>query len=325
MNKKNIEAIEEAISLIEKSNNVFIASHTNPDGDSLGSSIALTLALRKIEKRVFLLKSDIIPNDFKFLPGINLIEKYDDLDAIDLFIALDCGDKDRLGDNKEIFEKSRNTINIDHHISNNNFSDINIVDSSSSATGELVYRLIKQMNIEIDKDIATNLYTALSTDTGSFKYESVSSDTHRIAADLLDQGIDKKMINIKLYENMSFIRMKLFIKSLTTLETFNDGKIAIVIVTQEMLKETGADLEDTEGIISFIRKIETVEVACILKEIDIKNIKVSMRTKEYLDASKICNKFSGGGHKRAAGCTINEDIEKTKELIVKSIQEDMGY
>ncbi len=117
--------------------------------------------------------------------------------------------------------------------------------------------------------------------------------------------------------------MKLFIKSLATLETFNDGKIAVVEVTQEMLKETEASLEDTEGIISFIRKIATVETACILKEIEKNNIKISMRTKEYMDASQICSNFEGGGHKRAAGCTINDSIENAKEIIVKSIQENM--
>lgn len=324
MKNKSIESMEEAIDLIKKSNRIAIASHVNPDGDNLGSSIALTLALKKIKKNVTLLKSDIIPKDFEFLPGIDLIETKDDnLINTDLFIALDCGDPERLGDNKKIFEQTKKTINIDHHVSNTNFAHINVVDSTSAATGELIYNLIKQMNIEIDKDIATNLYTAISTDTGSFKYDSVSPDTHRIAADLLERGIDKNIINIKLYENMSFTRMKLFIKSLATLETFNDGKIAVVEVTQEMLKETEASLEDTEGIISFIRKIATVETACILKEIEKNNIKISMRTKEYMDASQICSNFEGGGHKRAAGCTINDSIENAKEIIVKSIQENM--
>lgn len=324
MNKKAIENMKEAIDLIKKSKSITIASHINPDGDNLGSSIALALALKKINKKVTLLKSDFIPSDFKFLPGIDLIETKDDsvIDN-DLFIALDCGDLERLGDNKKVFEETNKTINIDHHISNTNFALINVVDSSSSATGELVYNLIKQINIEIDKDIATNLYTAISTDTGSFKYDSVSPNTHRIIADLLDYGIDKNKINIELYESMSFIRMKLFIKSLTTLETFNHGKIATVNVTQEMLKETGASLEDTEGIISFIRKIASVEVACMIKEIEKNNVKISMRTKEYMDASHICSKFEGGGHKRAAGCTINNSIENAKKIIVNSIQENM--
>ena len=325
MNKEILLNMGKAIDLIKESTNIFIASHINPDGDNLGSSLALALALKKQNKNIRVLKSDIIPVDFTFLPGINLIKEYDDkLDDVDLFITLDCGDENRLGQNKSLIEKAKKVINIDHHISNTRFGDINIVYSEVTATGELIYHFIKQMNIEIDKDIATNIYTAISTDSGSFKYESVSSNTHRIIVDLLDIGIDKADININLYENMSFTRMKLFIKSLTTLETFNNGKIAIVEVTQDMLKETGASLEDSEGIILFIKKLDTVEAACVLKELEKDDIKISLRTKKYLDASYVCNKFDGGGHKRAAGCTIYKDIKEAKALIIKSIQESMG-
>lgn len=324
MNRKLLLNIEKATDLIKNSKNIFIASHINPDGDNIGSSLALVLALKKNNKNVYVLKSDIVPRSFVFLPGIDLIEDYNqEMGKIDLFIALDCGDENRLGKNKVLFENAKKTINIDHHISNTNFGNVNIVDSKASATGEIIYSFIKHLNIDIDKEIATNLYTAISTDTGSFKYENVTSETHKIIANLLDAGIDKSSININLYENMSFTRMKLFIKSLTTLETFNDGKIAVVKITQDMLKNTGASLEDSEGIISFIRKLETVEAACILKELEKENIKISLRTKKYLDASLICDKFNGGGHKRAAGCNIYKNIEESKDLIINSIKESM--
>lgn len=324
MNNNLDKNIKDGIGLIERSENIFLASHINPDGDNLGSMLGLAIALQSIGKNVTILKSDIIPSDFKFLPGSNLIQKYDETQGnIDLFITLDCSDTDRLGDNKKLLEKSNCILNIDHHISNTGFGDVNIVDSTASATGELVYYVIKEMNIELTQEIATNLYTAINTDTGSFKYDSVTSVTHRIVADLLDTGFDKKMINTNLYENMSFTRMKLFIKSLTTLQTFNNDEIAIITVTQDMLKETGATLEDSEGIISFIRKLSTVEAACLLKEIDKEDIKISLRTKNYLDASKICGEFDGGGHKRAAGCTIYKTIEESQKSIVKSIQKHM--
>lgn len=324
MNKIILADIKEAIDLIKESENIFIASHVNPDGDNLGSSLALALALKKANKKVSVLKSDIIPDTFKFLPGIDTISSFDNnCEGIDLFIAVDCGDEERLGDNKCLLVEANNVINIDHHISNTNFGDINIIDSDAAATGELIYYLIKEMGIEIDKDIATNIYSAISTDTGSFKYESVSSNTHRIIADLLDTGIDKADINIKLYENMSLTRMKLFIKAMTTLEILSQGKIVILNITQEMLRETGANMEDSEGIIAFIKKLDTIEVACILKELRENEIKVSLRTKKYADASLICEKFNGGGHKKAAGCTIYNDIDKARELILKSIQEEI--
>lgn len=324
MNKNLSIKMVEAVELIRQSETILIASHINPDGDNIGSSLALTLALKKINKNVFILKSDSVPNSFSFLPGIDLIKEYDNkLKDIDLFIVLDCGDEDRLGENKSILKIANKTINIDHHISNTNFGDVNIVDSEAAATGELIYHFIKQIDVELDKDIATNLYTAISTDTGSFKYESVTGDTHRIIADLLDYKIDKNNININLYESMNFTQMKLFIKSLASLETFNNAEIAIIKVTQEMLEETGASLEDAEGIISFVRKISTVEAACVLKELDSENIKISLRTKKYLNASKICEQFNGGGHKRAAGCTIYKPIEQAKELIIKAIQTEL--
>lgn len=325
MNKDIIKEIKKAVALIERSNNIVIASHINPDGDNLGSSLALTLALKKFNKKVSIIKSDIIPDTFSFLPGIDLMQDLDNnLDDVDLFIALDCGDKDRLGDNKSILKHANNTINVDHHISNTNFGDVNIVVSDAAATGELVYYIIKEMNIEIDQDIATNLYSAISTDTGSFKFESVTSNTHKIVAELLDTGIDKADINIKLYENMSLTRMKLFIKALTTLEILNNGKIVIMEVTQDMLEETHSSMEDTEGIIAFIRKLDTVEVACLMKELEEEEIKISLRTKKYADASLICEKFNGGGHKRAAGCTILKDIRTAKDLIIESIQEELN-
>lgn len=324
MNKDLSIKMIEAIELIKESKTILIASHVNPDGDNIGSSLALTLALKKINKNVLILKSDSVPNSFSFLPGIDLIREYDSkLKDIDLFIVLDCGDEDRLGENKPLLETAKKIINIDHHISNTNFGDINIVDHEASATGELIYYFIKQMNIDFDKEIATNLYTAISSDTGSFKYESVTGDTHRIIADLLDYKIDKNNININLYESMSFTQMKLFVKSLASLEILNNSQIAVVKVTQEILKETGASLEDAEGIISFIRKISTVEAACVLKELESENIKISLRTKKYLDASKICENFNGGGHKRAAGCTIYKNIEEAKKLIIQEIQTEL--
>lgn len=324
MNKNMDLLMDQAIELINENKNIFLASHVNPDGDNLGSMLGLALAIKEMGKNVFVLKSDLIPSDFTFLPGIDLIQEYDDnLGDVGLFITLDCSDEERLGNNQKVLSDSKNTINIDHHISNTNFADINIVDSKASATAELVYQLIKKMGVSINKDIAINLYTAISTDTGSFKYESVTSNTHRITAELLDTGIDKNEININLYESMSFTRMKLFIKSLATLETYNNAEIAIIMVTQDMLKETGASLEDAEGIISYIRKISTVEVACLLKEVEKENIKISLRTKKYLDAAKICEKFDGGGHKRAAGCTLYKNIEESKSEIVKTLKESM--
>lgn len=308
----------EVNNLIINSKDIYIASHINPDGDNLGSILALAHGLKKLNKNVHIIKTDIIPSDFNFLPGIELIKHYD-LERLELLIVLDCSDIDRLGEFKNLVNKANNTINIDHHVSNTGFGTYNIIDDKASATGELVYTLISSMEIEIDKDIATCLYTAISTDTGSFMYDSVTDKTHEIVAQLIRAGIDKSSITINLYQNRSMQRTKLFIDSFATLNTYDDNKIATVKVTQKMLDNAGAKMEDAEGIISFVRDIDSVEVAVLLKEFKDNEIKIGLRSKKYVDVAAICAAFNGGGHIRAAGCTIHENIDIAEGLITDQI------
>ncbi|NLW22327.1 MAG: bifunctional oligoribonuclease/PAP phosphatase NrnA [Tissierellia bacterium] len=313
--------MEEAIQLINRNKNIFISSHVQPDGDSVGSILALAMAVKALDrnKNVRIVKVDDIPSDLLFLPNIEMIKEQDLNQPVDLFISLDSSDMDRLGIGKEFALKAKKIINIDHHVTNDNFGDINIISSSSGATGEIVFDLIKKMGVEIDKEIATCLYTAISMDTGSFMYSNTTYKTHLIAAELLKTGIDINDININIYQSRSIERTNLFIDSLNKLETFLDNKIGIVTVTQEMLKVHNAKMEDTEGIISFVRGIKPIEVACLLKEVDEKEVKVSLRSKKEVDVSKISSKFNGGGHIRAAGCTIYENIAVAKEMILKEI------
>lgn len=320
MNNSLETLMEEVIKLIQESNNIYIASHVQPDGDNIGSILALGMAIKKLKGKVNILKVDDIPLDYHFLPNLELIKEHDADQPIDLFIALDSSDIDRLGLGKQFALRANKIINIDHHVTNDNFGHINIVSTSSGATGEIIYKIIKKMGVEIDKDIATCLYTAISTDTGSFMYSSTSHITHLIVADLLKVGIDNNYINVNLYQSRSIERTRLFINSLNKLECFLDGKIGIIAVTQEMLRDNNTKLEDTEGIVSFIRDIDSIEVACLLKEIDNNEIKVSLRSKKEIDVSKICNKFNGGGHVRAAGCTIYGKIDDAKQLILEEIK-----
>lgn len=325
MNKNLLGKFKEAIELINKSDNIFIASHINPDGDNIGSILALGLSLKKLSKNVRILKTDTIPTYLEFLPGIELIEEYqEDMGPDDLFILLDSSDEDRLGKLKRLLGLTSNIINIDHHISNTNFGKINIVDPKACATGEILYSLLDHMNIELDKDIGTNLYTAISTDSGSFKYESVTRDTHEIISKLFDLDIDHSDININLYEKMTINRFKLTNSLLSNANFYNNGRIAIVKVNDDILKETNATMEDTDSIVSSLRKIDTVEVSCLLKEFEKEEIKVSLRSKEYVDVAGVCQEFGGGGHKRAAGCKIEKPIDEVESLLVEEIIKHMG-
>lgn len=311
--------MNEAIKLINKSNDIYLVSHIQPDGDNIGSTLALAKAIEKLKGNVKIIKVDDIPSDYEFLPGIDKFKRYNINAPIDLLISLDSSDINRLGKGAEFALEAKKVINIDHHATNDNFGDINIVSPSSAATGEIIFDFLNKMGVEIDKDIATCLYTAISTDTGSFIYSNTTYKTHLIAAELLKTGIDADTININLYQNKSLSRTKLFINSLNNLETYLDGKVGIIAITQDMILNNKAKMEDTEGIISFVRGIDSIEVACLLKEVDEKEVKVSLRSKRQIDVSKICNKFNGGGHIRAAGCTIYEKISVAKDIILEEI------
>lgn len=308
---------------IEKSENIYISSHVNPDGDSIGSLMALGLALEALNKNVHFIKTDTIPKTFEFLPHIEKLQKFDDV-AADLLFILDCGSKDRIGSYAQFIGKAKVVINIDHHLDNDYFGHINLVDANRASTGEIVFNVIEGLGLKLNKDIASHLYTAISMDSGRFMYDKVDDSTHEIASKLIREGIDKDEINIHLYQKRSMPATKLFIEGVSSLKTYGDDQIATAKITQDAVKRTNANLDETDGLISFIRDIDTVEVACLLKEVTTNEIKISLRSKRRIDVSSICNVFNGGGHKRAAGCTIYEDIESAEALIIKEIERSMG-
>lgn len=305
---------------INKSTCIGVVSHLNPDGDNIGSILALGNSLEKFGKNVTILKSDYVPSDLLFLPNINKIIKPEDNLRFDLIFVLDSSDPERLGDNQKYLSNSGAIINIDHHMSNTNFGNINIVDFKASSTSEIIFKLIEELNLPLDIDIATCIYAGISTDTGRFMYENVTSNTHIIVSKLLDIGIDAYNINKKLYQKRSLERTKLFIKVVGSSKLLYDNKVSIARVTLDDLYKTKAKPEDSDGIVEFLRDTETVEISVLLKEITNNLTRISIRTKDYVDANKICNHFGGGGHLRAAGCTIEKSIDESENLIIDIIK-----
>lgn len=324
MNSVNSRTLNDLMDIFDNNSKFYISSHVNPDGDSIGSMLGLGLGLIKKGKDVIFLKNDTMPKDYEFLPKFHLIQELDEPPTkIDVFISLDSSDPDRLGDNKSLLDISDITINIDHHVSNTNFGNLNLIYPDASATGEIVYEILKKMQIDIDMEIAENLYTAISTDTGGFKYSNVSGKTHKIISELMETGIETSQININLYENMSLERTRLFINALKEVNFYFENRVAIASVTQSMLENFHAKWEDTEGIVSFIRKIKDIEVAVLLKEIEVGEIKASLRSKSYVDVSNLCSKLGGGGHIRAAGCTIYSTIEEAEKTIIHNLKDKL--
>lgn len=305
---------------IEKANSIYISSHMNPDGDNVGSLLGLYLALKNNVDNVKAVIIDEIPDNLKFLPGLEDAVSDEGLQAPDLFIAVDCADIERLGSLSNLFLKANNTIVIDHHSTNTNFGNINYVDSSSPATCELIYYLLKDSKYSIDKNVATCLYTGISTDTGSFKYDSVKKSTFVAAGDLIEKGISLNSIGVNLYQKMSREKTDLLIKAMQTLKYYFDGKVGVVIITDEMISNCGAKKSDSEGIVEFIRDIDGIEIAVLLKEKS-DEIRLSIRTKEYVNAIEIVSPFGGGGHIRAAGATLKSPVKDRLEDLLHIIED----
>ena len=308
------ELFHKAWEKIKNSDNIVLIAHINPDGDALGSSLSLYPILKRMGKRVSVFNATKpLPMYLDFLPNfdkvVNKLPK-----KIDLMISFDCGSFDRLG----IEERPEFLINIDHHISNTKYGDINIIDEKAASSSQVVYNMLKENQVEIDKDAALCIYTALVTDTGSFQYESVNEKVFLMAADLVSCGVKPDFVAKMLFQRDRLSRLRLLAKAYDTIELCCEGKVAFVEVTKEMMEITGAIKDDTDTIVNSVRAIASVEVACMLREDD-DGIKISLRSKNYADVSKVAVKYGGGGHIRAAGATIKDEFNFSK---VKNILKD---
>lgn len=311
-----VKAIAE---ILRQSNKIALVAHVMPDGDTTGSCLALGHALKSMGKEVYLLCQDMIPYNLRFLDGAKQFLKelsQSDMD-FDIIIALDCSDPERMGVFQELLGLGWQTINIDHHISNTNFAQINWVDAGAAATCELVYELIDSMDIPITNNISNALYTGLSTDTGNFSFSNTSSKTHNIAAKLVGLGVNPDEISNSVYKDNSLQRIKLIGKAIGTIEVYEDDQISTMEITNSMLSEVGASQEESSGMVDYAKDIRGVELALLFKEQEDGQIKVSMRSKRFVDCSALAEAFGGGGHARAAGCTINSTLDSAKIIILR--------
>ena len=308
---------KEILKSIEDSSRILIITHVNPDGDTLGCASALKAYVGDKADILIQIKDNFnFPNTYNFLPHINNSKNLSNLDNdYDLVIALDVASIDRIIDKaKDIFEHAKNSIVIDHHKTNLGFAKINYIKGGISSTGEVLFDLFEKLNIEITHEMALGLYSAILTDTGCFKYESTTQHTFLIASKL-SKIIDTSKIADLCYTNKPK-NLILFQNHLVSNAIFclND-KIAYTLITKEIIEKYSAKDEYTEGICETLRSISGVEIAFVLKETN-NGVKVSIRTKE-IDATNIAKKFNGGGHKRAAGCTIKEKINTAAEILLK--------
>ncbi len=279
-----------------------IVSHVSPDGDTLGSALALYCALKKMGKRAQVICQNQVPAVYNFLPNANEVLLADSAGQMPNVICIDCAAKDRLGIAVRHFDAAEHTINIDHHRTNVGYANDNCI-RDTAATGEIVFDLLEMLEM-IDEDSASCLYTAIMTDTGNFAYANTTPDTLHKAAELLEDGADNAYINRCVYRTIPLRKAKLLGIALGKLEMYSNDRIGMICISAEDMKQAGATSEDVEGIIDHIRDIDMVELAIVARESsEPDTVKMSLRSKNTADVSVMAERMGGGGHKRAAGYT----------------------
>ena len=310
------------IAAINEGKSFLITAHERLDGDALGSELAFYLMLKDMGKKTIIYNQDDTPQQYSFLPGAQkIVHELGDIGQYDVGVVLDCSNLERVGKKSAQIGKIKTLINIDHHISNGGFCLLSMLDGQASSTGELLYRLMREMRCQMTKDICTNLYAAIITDTGGFRYSSTHQDTLRAAGDLVENGANPQWISENIYESDSPARLKLLAKVLETMSLDLENKVGSLFVTQEALRQTGASLDHTEGFIDIPRTVKGIDVSVLYTQLGNKYFKVSLRSKGQVNVEKAAKKFGGGGHINAAACRIEGDIEEVKTLILGAIKE----
>jgi len=317
--------LDEIVSVLKRAGTIAILPHVMADGDALGSSVALAMALDRLKKKVAVYLEEDVPHIYGFLEGLHLTGIYaGNPGYFDVAVALDAGDLERLGGRAEVFRNAGTTVNIDHHNTNSEFAFFNLVRTSSAAVGEIIYQMVKMMGLEIDRNMAECLYVAISTDTGGFRFSNTTALTHRIASDLINSGIDIAEISRRIFDTVPLRKVKLMGEAIKSLELFENGSIAVLTVTDDMMERSGAKEEDCDGIVNIGRNIECVEVAAMFREKKNGSIKVNLRSKCCVDVAEIAWLYKGGGHKRAAGCTVEGDIGEIKKQVLEDIRKALA-
>lgn len=322
-NKGNTEctllSLKQCARYLKKRDNFIILTHASPDGDTLGSAYALYYGLNEIGKRACVICPDIIPQKYDYFARITDHVSRENATVI----AVDVADKRLLGSLGDEFGDIVD-LNIDHHVSNTKFAKNLYLDADASATAEIIFELLTLMHVNINDITAKALYTGIATDTGSFKYATVTAKTHIIAAMLYEYNINASEINRLMFDTKSKKLLELERQVLKTAEFHFEDKCMLLCVTAEMQEKTGCSGTELEGIAVISRSVEGVKVGLTLKQTGDNEFKVSVRTYQPVDASEICKKLGGGGHKGAAGATVNGTLEEAKKMVLKAVSECLG-
>lgn len=302
-------------------------AHVSPDGDTIGSSLAIYALLLGMGKRARLVCEHIVPPLYAFMPFAERFQKPEKCEGdYPNAIAVDCATRDRMGAALALYEQAKNKGNIDHHLSNEQFGEYILHDANASATGELVYLLLRELQPPLRKElqvqIAECLFVAISTDTGNFAYSNTTPRSLRISADLLEMGVDIAELNRKVYRTVPIGKTRLRGYVLSSMELYENARIGVAVIMFKDLRRAGACVEDIEGMVDGVRDVDTVEVAILIREKKDGGFKASLRSKRIADVSAIAGKFGGGGHLRAAGCNSgSRPAEEFKRALIAAAKD----
>ena len=326
-NNRLAEQFVEFGTLVAGYSSFVIMSHVRPDGDAIGSQVALGFSLMAMGKTVYLVNEDGVPESLAFLFGSEkVMSPPSEPLEVEVAIALDTATKPRLGDGAlHAASKAKFWVNIDHHISNPAYGDLNIIDATSPATGQIVYHLIRALDMPLPAETRDAIYVAVSTDTGSFQYGSTTAATYELGADLIRRGLDVGKINADTYDNHPYRRVELLRELLNTLEISADGKIANWELRDAVRLKLDLQPDDSEGLIDMIRSVKGVKVAVFFEELEGGKIRVSMRSKDKsVNVCEVAMKFGGGGHALAAGIRMAAPLEDAKAKVLAALGEALG-
>lgn len=298
-----------------------ITSHERIDGDAIGSELALSHILRGLGKEVTIYNQDRTPENYLFLSGSDrIVHELPPLEPFEVAFILDCSELDRIGKESARVRSIPNLVNIDHHVSNGGFCDVRLIDPQASSTGELIFRLVRNMGIALTAEMATCLYTAILTDTGGFRYGNTRRGALLAAADLVEGGADPQWISENIYEADPPARIRLLAAVLPTLTIDEGGRVASLAITQKALADAGALPDHTEGFVDLPRSIRGVEIAILYSELSERRFKLSLRSKGNVNVERVARAFGGGGHTNAAGCRVDGELPEIRRRVLEAIR-----
>lgn len=318
----NSRELSKILETIRRGRSFLVTTHANPDGDALGSAIALAIGLKKLGKRAKVYNEDPVPGNLRFLPRAGSVsQKLDPSEYYDASFIVDCAEPDRVGEAFVKHPHRGQVIVIDHHRKSQRAGDLNLIQPKAASSGTVVLQVLQKLKVSLNREIALAVYTTLVTDTGNFRYSNTDASVLQLAARLVAQGVLPSSVATAVYESYPVTRLKLLGQVLPTLAISADGRYASLTLMLKMLEETGATVDLSDEFINYARSVDTVKVAIFFREKEGGGWKVSFRSKERYDVARLAARFGGGGHARAAGCKLEGSFEEVQRKIYSAVEE----